>query len=132
MTSPFALPAGVTVTDRRGVTSEGRVAIATAPATRRTMDPMRMASEYPSVMAVARRARPGARCARALEVRLAASVARTASPIEAPTVRDVLSRPDASPASPRGTPVVPATVTGVTNSPMPRPISRNGPSRSRR
>ena len=45
MTSLVALPAGVTATDCRGATSEGRVAIATPPATRRTMGPMRMAGE---------------------------------------------------------------------------------------
>ena len=63
---------------------------------------------------------------------LAAIVASAARPIEAPTVRDVLSRPEASPASRGGTPAVPATAIGVTARPMPRPIRTNGPSRSPR
>ena len=65
----------------------------------------------------------------ALAVRLAAIVASAARPIAAPTVRDVLSRPEASPASRGGTPAVPATAIGVTARPMPIPIRTKGPSR---
>ena len=45
-------------------------------------------------------------------------------------MRDVLSKPDARPASSRGTPAVPATAIGVTARPMPSPMSTNGPRRS--
>ena len=50
----------------------------------------------------------------------------------APTVRDVLSNPEASPASARATPAVPATAIGVTARPMPSPIRTNGPKMSAR
>ena len=63
-------------------------------------------------------------------VRLAATVASAASPIAAPTVRDVLSRPEARPASSRRTPAVPATAIGVTARPMPSPMRTKGPRRS--
>lgn len=69
---------------------------------------------------------------RAREVRCVAKVARSASPREPPTCRDVFTRPEASPASPPATPEVAAMVTGTNEKPMPIAASSDGRSTSRR
>ena len=57
---------------------------------------------------------------------VAAKVANTARPSDAPTVLEVFNNPEARPACSRGTPAVPATAMGVTASPMPRPMRTKG------
>ena len=52
-------------------------------------------------------------------MRCVAIVASAASPSEPPTWREVLTRPEASPASERATPATAAMVTGTNESPRP-------------
>ena len=66
----------------------------------------------------------GARCPRAA---LEATVAMSARPTAPPTWREVLIRPEASPASWSGTPVVAAIVIGTNDNPSPTPTSTTGP-----
>ena len=52
-------------------------------------------------------------------MRWVAMVARAASPSEPPTCREVLTNPDASPASERATPATATMVTGTNEQPRP-------------
>jgi hypothetical protein len=63
-------------------------------------------------------------------VRWVATVASSASPTEPPIRCDVLTSPDASPASVRRTPVVAAIVAGTNEKPIPAEVSSDGPSTS--
>ena len=104
--------------------------MATAAVAASTTAATEKARAYPSVRAAAVWAGVAATSVSMPEVRLAATVASAARPMDAPTVRDVLSKPEARPACSRGTPAVPATAIGVTARPMPSPISTYGPRRS--
>ena len=59
-------------------------------------------------------------------MRWVAMVARAASPSEPPTWREVLTSPEASPASERATPATGAMVTGTNDSPRPVVVTTPG------
>ena len=61
---------------------------------------------------------------------LAATVDVTATPIAPPSCCDVLSRPEASPASRSATPASPAIEIGMNANAVPAPATKNGPARS--
>ncbi len=60
-------------------------------------------------------------------MRWAARVARAARPTQPPSWRELLSRPEAIPASPGAMPVVAAATTGARTSPVPMLVTTDGP-----